>query len=155
MRLVKIRLAQQNVRRRRGAGLAAFTPNFSVKFFWTTLLICMVMLAPLWAQIHQVMHGAKGTIASNALVALADASGAPLALPSSAPASSPDLFGDHAEGSGTCQLLDHLGLSAGLRSACTLPAYQAPSSDLALLQAPSQPGQTPAYFSARAPPFFL
>lgn len=51
-----------------------------------SLLICAVMLAPVWGQIHKTLHGLKSNLAAEQT-----------------------LFSEHKVGSLDCQALDHLG----------------------------------------------
>lgn len=54
--------------------------------FLKSLLICAVMLAPVWGQIHRTVHGLKSNLAAEQT-----------------------LFSEHKVGSLDCQALDHLG----------------------------------------------
>jgi len=108
------------------------------------VLVCSLALAPLLSRMHLVVHPGHGLASANSQ---ADASGDRFQMDR--------LFGQHADGSQVCQLLDHGSPSDGPVSSPTaaLPSFASlPKVDF------SQCRPAPvwlAFFEARAPPLFL
>jgi len=121
---------------------------------WLLALVFSLLLSPLLSRMHQVVHSGHGAAAMAAQTPALAATG-PEALAPTERSVFERLFGQHAEGSPVCQLLDHSSTSDG-----ALQQANAALSDL-----PTHPwlGQSQitcatssaAYFQARGPPAFL
>lgn len=116
------------------------------KWFFQALLISAVMLAPVWGQIHKIVHGPAllHNLSNDHAHDSADHHEAEYGL-----------FSDHEEGSLLCLALDHLASGEGLQTQDTsvgilefTPLY------LSVESAPLFSERLLA-FSARAPPAFL
>jgi hypothetical protein len=116
------------------------------KWFFQALLISAVMLAPVWGQIHKIVHGPAlfHNLSNDHAHDSADDHEA-----------GHGLFSDHEEGSLLCLALDHLASGEGLQTQDTsvgilefTPLY------LSVESAPLF-SELLLAFSARAPPAFL
>jgi hypothetical protein len=116
------------------------------RWFFQALLISAVMLAPVWGQIHKIVHGPAvlHNLSNDYEHDSADDH-----------AAEHGLFSDHEEGSLLCLALDHLASGEGLQTLGTsvgilefTPLY---------LSIESEPlfSERLLAFSARAPPAFL
>ena len=118
------------------------------KWFFQALLISAVMLAPVWGQIHKIVHGPA------VLHNLSNDHDHAHDSPEDHEAEH-GLFSDHEEGSLLCLALDHLASGEGLQTQDTsvgilefTPLY------LSVESAPLF-SELLLAFSARAPPAFL
>ena len=116
------------------------------RWFFQALLISAVMLAPVWGQIHKIVHGPAllHNLSNDHEHESADYH-----------AAEHGLFSDHEEGSLLCLALDHLASGEGLQTQDTsvgilefTPLY------LSVESAPLF-SELLLAFSARAPPAFL
>jgi hypothetical protein len=114
------------------------------KWFFQALLISAVMLAPVWGQIHKIVHGpvVLHNLSNDHETAVHHEA-------------EHGLFSDHEEGSLLCLALDHLASGEGLQTQDTsvdilefTPLY------LSIESAPLF-SELLLAFSARAPPAFL
>ena len=118
------------------------------RWFFQALLISAVMLAPVWGQIHKIVHGPE--VLHNLLDDHDHAHES-----ADHHEAEHGLFSDHEEGSLLCLALDHLASGEGLQTQDTsvgilefTPLY---------LSVESEPlfSERLLAFSARAPPTFL
>ena len=118
------------------------------KWFFQALLISAVMLAPVFGQIHKIVHGhAVLHILANDHDHDYETADRHVAEQS--------LFSDHEEGSLLCLALDHLASGEGLQTLSTSVAIV--ESKPLYLSVESEPVFTERLlaFSARAPPLYL
>ncbi len=120
------------------------------KWFFQALLISVVMLAPVFGQIHKIVHGhAVLHILANDHDHDYDYETADRHV------AEQSLFSDHEEGSLLCLALDHLASGEGLQTLSTSVAIV--ESKPLYLSVESEPVFTERLlaFSARAPPLYL
>ena len=118
------------------------------KWFFQALLISAVMLAPVWGQIHKIVHGPA---------VLHNLSNDHDHAHDSAEDHEAEhgLFSDHEEGSLLCLALDHLASGEGLQTQDTSVGILEFTPLYLSVESESLFSERLLAFSARAPPTFL
>ena len=120
------------------------------RWFFQALLISAVMLAPVWGQIHKIVHGPA------LLHNLSNDQAHDYAHDSADDHEAEHgLFSDHEEGSLLCLALDHLASGEGLQTQDTSVGILEFTPLYLLVQPEPLFSELLLAFSARAPPAFL